>query len=84
MDVSKCIVPSRQRYTLNSRQNASPFLRLVEAEERWEAIDYPQGILSQNWGGTEKNRTFIYLVLTAKANDMRKNLVLSRDEFRGP
>ncbi|GFV52943.1 hypothetical protein TNCV_2876111 [Trichonephila clavipes] len=42
---------------LNSRRAASPLVRLVEGEEMWEAPDYPQGILSQNWGETERNRS---------------------------
>ncbi|GFW82564.1 hypothetical protein TNCV_1794571 [Trichonephila clavipes] len=33
----------------------------------------PQGFLPLNWGRTEKNRTFTYMVLKAKANDKRKN-----------
>ncbi|GFV56396.1 uncharacterized protein TNCV_855491 [Trichonephila clavipes] len=74
MDVCKCIVPSRQGGTLNSRRAASPLVRLVEEEERWEAPDHPQGVLPQNWGGTEQNRTVTCMVLKAKANDRRKNL----------
>ncbi|GFW09563.1 uncharacterized protein TNCV_3996691 [Trichonephila clavipes] len=69
--------------TLNSRRAASPLKRLVEVEERWEISDHPQGVL-QNWGGTEQNRTLTCMVLKAKANDRRKNLTLSLDEFRGP
>ncbi|GFV65324.1 hypothetical protein TNCV_4573241 [Trichonephila clavipes] len=42
------------------------------------------GVLPQIWGGTEQNRIVTCMVLTAKANDRRKNLALSRDEFRGP
>ncbi|GFW04510.1 hypothetical protein TNCV_878791 [Trichonephila clavipes] len=45
---------------------------------------HPQGVLSQNWGGTEQNRAVPCMVLKAKANDRRKNLALSRDELRGP
>ncbi|GFY17128.1 uncharacterized protein TNCV_1089041 [Trichonephila clavipes] len=36
------------RGTLNNRGAASPLVRLVEGEERWEAPDHPQGILPQN------------------------------------
>ncbi|GFX50460.1 hypothetical protein TNCV_770321 [Trichonephila clavipes] len=39
MDVCKCIVPSRHWGTLNSHRAASPLVRLVEGEERWEAFD---------------------------------------------
>ncbi|GFU06306.1 uncharacterized protein TNCV_4765991 [Trichonephila clavipes] len=45
MDGCKCTVPSRHEGTLNSRRAASPLLRLVEGEERWEAPDHPQGVL---------------------------------------
>ncbi|GFT41905.1 uncharacterized protein TNCV_1667551 [Trichonephila clavipes] len=37
MDVCKCIMPSWQRVFVNSRRAASPLVRLVEGEERWEA-----------------------------------------------
>ncbi|GFW43102.1 uncharacterized protein TNCV_1474971 [Trichonephila clavipes] len=70
--------------TLNSRRAASHLVRLVEGEERWEESDYPQGGLPQNWGGTDQNRIDTGMVLKAKANDRRKNLALSHDEFRGP
>ncbi|GFV46410.1 hypothetical protein TNCV_3232991 [Trichonephila clavipes] len=48
-------------------------LRLVKGEERWEALDHPQGVLPQNWGGTEQNRTVSCMELKAKVNDKRKN-----------
>ncbi|GFV13466.1 uncharacterized protein TNCV_129641 [Trichonephila clavipes] len=83
MDACKCIVPSRHGGTLNSRRAASPFERLVEGEERWEASDHPQGVRPLNWGGTEPNRTVTCLVLKATAND-RRHLALSHEEFRGP
>ncbi|GFT57539.1 hypothetical protein TNCV_803881 [Trichonephila clavipes] len=38
--------------------------------------DHPQGILLQNWGGTELNRTVTCIVLIAKANDRRKKSCL--------
>ncbi|GFV14099.1 uncharacterized protein TNCV_525751 [Trichonephila clavipes] len=84
MHVCKCIVPSRHGGTLNSRRVASFLVRLVKGEERWEVSDHPQGVLPQNWGGTEKNRTVTCMVLKAKANDRCKNLAHSRDELRGP
>ncbi|GFW08262.1 uncharacterized protein TNCV_1655771 [Trichonephila clavipes] len=49
-----------------------------------QASDHHQGVLPQNWGGNEPNRTVTCMVLKAKANDRRQNLALSRDEFRGP
>ncbi|GFU46605.1 hypothetical protein TNCV_1546241 [Trichonephila clavipes] len=65
--------------TLNRRRAANPHLRLIK--ERWEALDYHQGVLSK-LGGTEPNRTVSCMVLKAKANDRRKNLALRRDELR--
>ncbi|GFS86101.1 hypothetical protein TNCV_1583471 [Trichonephila clavipes] len=43
MDVCKCIVPLRHGGTLNSRRAASPLMRLVEGEERWEPPYPPSG-----------------------------------------
>ncbi|GFX53490.1 hypothetical protein TNCV_4652761 [Trichonephila clavipes] len=71
------------RSTLNSRRAASPLVRLVEGEERWEAPDHPQGVLSLNWDETELNRSVTCMVLKALAND-RCHLALCHDEFRGP
>ncbi|GFW80111.1 hypothetical protein TNCV_460201 [Trichonephila clavipes] len=41
-DTSKCIVPSRHGGTLNSRRAASPLVKLMEGEKRWEAPDHPR------------------------------------------
>ncbi|GFX18998.1 uncharacterized protein TNCV_323031 [Trichonephila clavipes] len=68
MDVFKCIVPLRQRGTLNSRRAARPLVWLVEEEKRWGAFDHPQGILPLDWGGIEPNLTVTCMVL----NDRRK------------
>ncbi|GFV49398.1 uncharacterized protein TNCV_1265271 [Trichonephila clavipes] len=73
----------RKRSTLNSRRAACPLVKLVEREERWEAPDYTQGVLSQNWGETELNRTVSCLLLKATDND-RRHLALCHGEFRGP
>ncbi|GFV10378.1 hypothetical protein TNCV_1951511 [Trichonephila clavipes] len=43
MDVCKCIVPLRHGGTSNSRRAASPLVRFVEGEERWEDPDHPRG-----------------------------------------
>ncbi|GFV30349.1 uncharacterized protein TNCV_98241 [Trichonephila clavipes] len=77
MDVYKCIVPLRHEGTLNSRRAASPLVRLVEGDERWEALTLPQGVLPQNFGGTELNRTVTCMVIKAKANDRRTSRPLS-------
>ncbi|GFW04262.1 uncharacterized protein TNCV_2670261 [Trichonephila clavipes] len=55
MDVGKCIVPSRHGDTLNSRRAASPLVRLVEGEERWEVPDHLQVVLYQNWESQDKS-----------------------------
>ncbi|GFV02031.1 hypothetical protein TNCV_535391 [Trichonephila clavipes] len=39
--------------TLNSRRAATPLMRLVDRGEKWEIPDPSQGVLHQNWGGTE-------------------------------
>ncbi|GFW24107.1 uncharacterized protein TNCV_4951511 [Trichonephila clavipes] len=75
---------SRHVSTLNSRRAASPLVRLVERDERWEAPDHPQSVLHLNWGGSEPNRTVTCMVLKAKTNHRRKNLVLHSDELCGP
>ncbi|GFV95361.1 uncharacterized protein TNCV_4573631 [Trichonephila clavipes] len=69
--------------TLNSRRAASPRMRLVDGEEWCEPPDHLQGVLSQNWGGAELNRSVTCMVLKAMANDWR-HLALCHVEFRGP
>ncbi|GFY00756.1 hypothetical protein TNCV_2141481 [Trichonephila clavipes] len=49
MDVCKCVLSLRHEGTINTRRAASPLVRLVEEEERWETSDQPQGVLPQNW-----------------------------------
>ncbi|GFX59925.1 hypothetical protein TNCV_4984381 [Trichonephila clavipes] len=46
----------------------------MDEEEIWEVPDHLQGVLSQNWGGIEPNRTVTCMVLKAMANDRCKNL----------
>ncbi|GFV11777.1 uncharacterized protein TNCV_977661 [Trichonephila clavipes] len=67
--------------TLNYHRAASRLVKRVEGEERWEAPDHPQGVLPQNWGGTDQSHTITCMVLKAKDNDRRKTLALSHDEF---
>ncbi|GFU27159.1 uncharacterized protein TNCV_775771 [Trichonephila clavipes] len=83
MDVCKCIVPARHGGTLYSSLAASPLVRLVDGEEKWEASDYPQSVLPLNWGGIEPKRTVTCMVLKATTNN-RRYLALCHDEFRGP
>ncbi|GFW25357.1 hypothetical protein TNCV_5089221 [Trichonephila clavipes] len=69
--------------TQYSRLAASPLVKLAEGEERRRPLTTPQDVLPQNWGGPEENRNVTCIGVKAKANDRRKNLALSRDEFRG-
>ncbi|GFX72433.1 cullin-4A [Trichonephila clavipes] len=57
IDVCKCIVPSRHEGTLNRRRAASPLVRLITGDKRWETLTVPQGVLPHNLGGIELNRT---------------------------
>ncbi|GFV57274.1 hypothetical protein TNCV_2822911 [Trichonephila clavipes] len=41
IDITLLQVPAWHGGTLNSRRAASPLVRLVEGEERWEASDHP-------------------------------------------
>ncbi|GFW26654.1 transposable element Tcb2 transposase [Trichonephila clavipes] len=65
MVVCKCIVP----LWLNNCRALNPHVRLVE-EEKLEAFDHSQGVLSQNWSGTKPNRSVNGMVLKATDNDM--------------
>ncbi|GFU32954.1 hypothetical protein TNCV_4155441 [Trichonephila clavipes] len=42
-------VPSRYGDPLKSRRDVSSLVRLEKGEDRWEASDQPQGVLSRNW-----------------------------------
>ncbi|GFV61185.1 hypothetical protein TNCV_856551 [Trichonephila clavipes] len=55
--------------TLNNRQAASPLVRLVAGDERWETPDPPAGCSPSELGTVY--RTVICIVLNAKSNDMR-------------
>ncbi|GFV28832.1 uncharacterized protein TNCV_4544951 [Trichonephila clavipes] len=81
MDAYKCIVPSWHGGTLNNRRATSPLVRLGEGEEGWKTPDFSQGSSPENCGETEQNCIVTCMVLKAKANDRRKNLNISRDEF---
>ncbi|GFW55624.1 hypothetical protein TNCV_120081 [Trichonephila clavipes] len=53
--VPAALLPLQHGGTLNSHGASSPFMRLVEGEERWEASDHHRGVLPPNWRGTEKS-----------------------------
>ncbi|GFT97583.1 uncharacterized protein TNCV_1034231 [Trichonephila clavipes] len=69
--------------TLNSCRAASPLVKSVEGEQRWEAPDHPQGVLPLTWGETKLNRSVTCMMLKVSAYD-RRHLALCHDEFRGP
>ncbi|GFY08713.1 uncharacterized protein TNCV_5006261 [Trichonephila clavipes] len=46
-------------------------------------LSLPQGVLSQNWGETELNRSVTCMMLKATANN-RRHLDPCHDEFLGP
>ncbi|GFX46222.1 transposable element Tcb2 transposase [Trichonephila clavipes] len=69
IDVCVCIVPLRHGGTLNSRRAACFHVRLVESEERKEASDHLQDVLTQIWSGTQPN--LACLVLKATDNNRR-------------
>ncbi|GFS55408.1 uncharacterized protein TNCV_1626961 [Trichonephila clavipes] len=83
MDVCKCIGPSRQEGSLNSSRIASPLVRSVEGEERWEALDHPQGVKPQNWGENEHYRAVTCMVLKAMANERRTLWLFAMMTFLG-
>ncbi|GFY28383.1 uncharacterized protein TNCV_1970381 [Trichonephila clavipes] len=78
MDVCKCIVPWWQGGTINSRRAASPLVRLVEGEERWEAPDLLLCVFPQNLGGTVPKSNVTCMVLKATSNDRRTSSSLPR------
>ncbi|GFT52397.1 uncharacterized protein TNCV_502271 [Trichonephila clavipes] len=82
MDVCKCLVPSRHGGTRNSRRVASLLVRMVEAEERREATDHPQCVLTQNRSGIQPNCTVNSMGL--KATDNYRSSPLCCHEFHGP
>ncbi|GFX07905.1 piggyBac transposable element-derived protein 4 [Trichonephila clavipes] len=60
------------------------FIGDVVGGREGEVEDICPTTLPPNWDGNEQNRTVTCMVLKAKNKDRRKNLALSRDEFRGP
>ncbi|GFS61207.1 hypothetical protein TNCV_3104681 [Trichonephila clavipes] len=50
MDVCKCRVLSWHGGTLNSRRAASPLMRLVAGDQRWETPDCPPGCPPSKFG----------------------------------
>ncbi|GFS81152.1 uncharacterized protein TNCV_1224021 [Trichonephila clavipes] len=84
MNVYKCIVVLRQGVTLNSHRTASPLMRLVEEEERWETPDHLQDILPQNRGGTEPNRVVSCIWCSNLRITTSVHVALCRDEFCEP
>ncbi|GFV34112.1 hypothetical protein TNCV_3630771 [Trichonephila clavipes] len=80
MDVWNCIVPT----TRHSNRVPSPLVRLVEGEEKWEAPNNPQDVLSHNWGGTK--RQIVQSPVWCLRLRLTRGEFLNpcRNEFRGP
>ncbi|GFW65127.1 hypothetical protein TNCV_393931 [Trichonephila clavipes] len=61
MDVCKCIMPSRHGSTLSRRKAASPLVRLVAGDERWEDPDPTPGCSpSKLWWNRTKSYCHLY------------------------
>ncbi|GFX98127.1 hypothetical protein TNCV_4907741 [Trichonephila clavipes] len=58
MYVCKCFVSSRHGDTLNSCRAASPLVRLVAGDERWEAPDTPSGAPSLSKLGWNRAKSY--------------------------
>ncbi|GFT06100.1 hypothetical protein TNCV_1595211 [Trichonephila clavipes] len=71
MDDRKCTVPSRHGNTLNSRRATSRLVRLVDVEEMRKDPVYHQGVLLQNWCGTETKRSVPCMVFKVLNKDRR-------------
>ncbi|GFU94265.1 hypothetical protein TNCV_3980661 [Trichonephila clavipes] len=83
MDASKCIVLLQHGSSLNSSRTANPLVRLVEEEERWEALGHPWGALPQIW--VELNQIILLPVWGSKLwLTTSLHLAFCRNEFRGP
>ncbi|GFX37581.1 hypothetical protein TNCV_3201051 [Trichonephila clavipes] len=76
-------IKSLESTALNSHRAASPLVRLVEGEERWEAPDHLQDVLPQNWGGTEQKHAVTCMELKITTNGMRQYLVPAVINFAG-
>ncbi|GFW82642.1 hypothetical protein TNCV_3492141 [Trichonephila clavipes] len=60
-DVNECIGPSRHGGTQNSSRAASPLVRLVEGEERWDApVPSPRCSLSKLGGKRAKSYCYLH------------------------
>ncbi|GFV89001.1 hypothetical protein TNCV_4912011 [Trichonephila clavipes] len=83
MDVCKCIVPSRYGDILNCCRAEGLLYDRWKGKRGGRPLN-PSGAFPQNLDGTEQNHVVTCMVLKAEANDRRKNIALSGDEFRVP
>ncbi|GFW40618.1 hypothetical protein TNCV_4824541 [Trichonephila clavipes] len=84
MDGCKCIVPLRRENTPTIRRAASPLVSLVVKNNRGKIPDHLQGLLLQNWGGTEQNHTAHAQWCSKLLLTTGVDLVFFRNEFPGP
>ncbi|GFX47552.1 hypothetical protein TNCV_3015711 [Trichonephila clavipes] len=69
MDVCKCIVPLWHGGTLTSHRATR--LLVWKGKRGGRTLTLPQGVLLQNWGETELNRTVTCMVLRVTVDDRR-------------
>ncbi|GFT50279.1 hypothetical protein TNCV_4612571 [Trichonephila clavipes] len=77
-------MPLKRRGTLKNCRAASPFVRLVEGKEWWEANKHHQGVHLENFGGTESNHIVPYMVLKATVYGRHTTVPLLRRISRTP
>ncbi|GFW11241.1 hypothetical protein TNCV_3807611 [Trichonephila clavipes] len=75
--------PSEEGYYLYKQPSSRKSSREVGGRVREVGGPDPPGVLPQNCGGNEPNRTDTCSVLKSTAYDMR-HLAFCHDEFRGP
>ncbi|GFW17240.1 hypothetical protein TNCV_1957111 [Trichonephila clavipes] len=51
-------------------------------QKGWEAFDHPQGILPQNWSGTDPNRAVTCMVLKAADNDRQDTFISTYEDVK--
>ncbi|GFV20930.1 hypothetical protein TNCV_4531991 [Trichonephila clavipes] len=84
MDAYKCIEPSRHGDTLKSRRAASPLVRLVGGNKRWEAPDPSPREFSLKIGVEPSEIVMSPVWCSRLRSTTGIHLAPLHDEFRGP
>ncbi|GFY03262.1 hypothetical protein TNCV_1172221 [Trichonephila clavipes] len=82
MDICKCIVFSWHGGTPNNRRAASPLMRLVAGDERWEAPDLPP-VCSPSKFGWNRAKPYGHLLSRLRPTT-GVHLALCHGEYHGP